>query len=155
MQVFAMRFTYYTDYALRVLMYLGARADELCKTRDIAGSFEISEAHLVKVVHHLATLGVVETVRGRRGGITLARPPAKIGIGEVVRSTEADRSIVECFDPETNTCPLWPGCVLKRALSEALDAFYTTLDQYTLADLIEPRGSLRRLLDLRVRPDEA
>ena len=144
-----MRFTYYTDYALRVLMYLGARAGERCKTHDIAVSFDISEAHLVKVVHHLGALGVVETVRGRHGGITLAKEPAEIGIGEVVRSTEAERAIVECFDPETNTCPLSPACVLQRALSEALDAFYDTLDGYTLADLIQPRASLRQLLQLR------
>ncbi len=143
-----MRFTYHTDYSLRVLMYLGARLGELCKTRDIAASFGISEAHLVKVVHHLGALGVIETVRGRRGGITLAREPADIGIGEVVRSTEAERPIVECFDAETNTCPLPPACVLQRALSEALDAFYATLDGYTLADLVEPRASLRQLLNL-------
>jgi Rrf2 family transcriptional regulator, nitric oxide-sensitive transcriptional repressor len=144
-----MRFTYYTDYALRVLMYLGARAGELCKTRDIAASFDISEAHLVKVVHHLGALGVIKTVRGRHGGIALAQDPADIVVGEVVRTTEAGRAIVECFDPDTNRCPLSPACVLQRALSEALDAFYATLDGYTLADLIEPRASLRQLLQLR------
>jgi Rrf2 family transcriptional regulator, nitric oxide-sensitive transcriptional repressor len=145
-----MRFTYYTDYALRVLMYLGARAGELCKTREIAASFAISEAHLVKVVHHLGGLGVVETVRGRGGGIMLAREPSDIGIGDVVRSTEAERAIVECFEPDTNRCPLSPACTLQRALAEALDAFYATLDEYTLADLLRPRASLRQLRALRV-----
>lgn len=143
-----MRFTYYTDYALRVLMYLGARPGELAKTRDIAESFGVSEAHLVKVVHHLGTIDVVETVRGRGGGVRLASPPSAINIGDVVRQTEADQALVECFDPQTNTCPLTSACVLQGALDEALEAFFDTLDSYTLADLVRPRRALRDLLGL-------
>lgn len=143
-----MRFTFYTDYALRVLMYLGARPGELSKTREIAACFDISEAHLVKVVHHLGALEIVQTLRGRRGGIALALDPAEIGIGDVVRHMESERPLVECFDPETNTCPLSPACALQGALGEALDAFYAVLDEYTLADLLKPRAKLRRLLGI-------
>lgn len=94
-------------------------------------------------------------MRGRRGGIALAKDPADIGIGDIVRSTEAARATVECFDPESNRCPLTPACVLQRALSEAIAAFYTSLDRYSLADLLEPRAALHQLLELRVPGGEA
>lgn len=142
-----MRFTRYTDYALRVLMYLGLKPeDELATIREIAGSYGISENHLMKVVHRLGLNGYVTTVRGRQGGMRLAQAPAAINIGEVVRRCEDDMRIVECFDPETNTCPIASVCALPAVLDEALTAFLAVLDRYTLADLMVPRGGLIEIL---------
>ncbi len=108
-----MRFTRYTDYALRVLMYLGLKPeDELATIREIAESYDISENHLMKVAHRLGQNGYIVTVRGRQGGLRLAKAPAAINLGDVVRHCEDDLRIVECFDPETNTCPIAGVCAL-------------------------------------------
>lgn len=106
----------------------------------------MSEDHLAKVVARLAQLGYVETLRGRDGGVRLAKAAEQIVVGAVVRATEDNLNLVECFDPETNQCPIAPACALAPALDEALTAFLQVLDRYTLADLIAKPRSLTRLL---------
>lgn len=147
-----MRFTRYTDYALRVLMYLGLKAPgELATIREIGERYGISQNHLMKVVHRLGQEGYVETLRGRQGGLRLARDPAAINIGEVVRRCEDDLRLVECFDPATNSCPIAPVCALPALLDEALAAFLAVLDRHSLADLLVPHFELAEIL----RPEAA
>ncbi|MFN3655812.1 MAG: Rrf2 family transcriptional regulator [Pseudolabrys sp.] len=145
-----MRLTVYTDYALRMLMYLALKDDELATISEIAARYRISKNHLMKVAHQLGLAGYVETVRGRSGGLRLARPTGEIGLGEVVRHTEQDIALVPCFTAETQPCAIAPGCVLKRALSRASEAFFEALDDYTLADLVKPRSALRGLLAIEM-----
>ncbi|HEY0522451.1 MAG TPA: Rrf2 family transcriptional regulator [Stellaceae bacterium] len=130
-----MRLTVHTDYALRTLLYLGLHGERLGSIRAIAQAYDISENHLTKVVHRLGRGGFVNTVRGRGGGIRLARPPAAIRIGDVVRRTEEDMALVECFG-SANTCRITADCRLRGAFDEALRAFLAVLDGYTLADLL-------------------
>jgi len=143
-----MQLTLYTDYSLRVLLYLGLKPRRMATITDIAQSYGISRNHLVKVVHNLATQGFIHSTRGRGGGITLARPAAEINIGDVVRHTEVSFDLVECFDRERNTCPIAAACILKSALYEAQRAFMDVLDRYTLADVLENRDWLRSALKL-------
>ena len=143
-----MQLTLYTDYSLRVLLYLGLNPKRMATITDIAGSYGISRNHLVKVVHNLALQGFINTTRGRGGGITLARPPAEINVGDVVRHTEMNFHLVECFDKERNTCPITAACFLKRALYEAQQAFITVLDRYTLAEVLDNRDWLRKVLNV-------
>ncbi|MEW6312649.1 MAG: Rrf2 family transcriptional regulator [Pseudomonadota bacterium] len=131
-----MQLTRFTDYALRVLIYLAAHPDRMATISEIAASYGISENHLMKIVHHLSTRGYIETVRGKGGGMRLARRPELINIGEVVRDTEDNLDIVECFNQEKRDCPLLPACVLKSILSEARKNFMATLDRYNLQDLL-------------------
>ena len=133
-----MHLTRYTDYSLRVLIYLAVQQEELATIEEIAKAYGISNAHLTKIVHQLGRAGYVETVRGRGGGLRLAQPPEKIRVGEVVRHTEA-MPLVECFDPKTSHCRIEPVCDLQAALRDALEAFLRTLDGYTLADLVVRR----------------
>jgi Rrf2 family nitric oxide-sensitive transcriptional repressor len=134
-----MQLTRYSDYSLRVLMYLAVRPEYLATIEEIAGAYGISRAHLMKVVHQLGRAGFVDTVRGRGGGIQLARAPEQISIGGVVRRTEDKLAIVECFEPSTSQCRIESACGLRGVLEEALDAFLGTLDRYTLADLVARR----------------
>lgn len=139
-----MQLTSFTDYSLRVLVFAAAHDDRRCQTAEVATTFGISRHHVVKVVNALAHLGYLETVRGRDGGFALARPATEIGLGEVVRRTEGSMSVVECFAPATNTCPLLPACGLSQVLGDALTAFLRVLDRHTLADLLaEPRWRAR------------
>jgi Rrf2 family nitric oxide-sensitive transcriptional repressor len=131
-----MRLTQFTDYALRTLLYLGVQGDRPVPLAEIARSYRISQNHLVKVVGRLGDLGLVTAVRGRSGGYRLAANPSEIGLGSLVRSTEPDFRIVECFDPATDTCPITPSCMLRRVLVEAERGFLGALDRYTLADLL-------------------
>lgn len=131
-----MHLTRYTDYSLRVLIYLGTRSDKLATISEIASYHAISRNHLMKVVHQLGTHGYIDTLRGKGGGIKLARPPENILVGDVVRSMEENMLIAECFDSGSSTCILAAGCQLKGALNEALRSFLATLDLYTLADMI-------------------
>lgn len=131
-----MRLTDYTDYALRTLMYLGGHRDRLVTIDEIAADHGISRNHLAKVVCQLAMSGLVQTVRGRAGGMRLGRPPEDILIGAVVRITEPDFTMVECFDETTNRCRLSPVCVLKRTLGQATRAFLAELDRISLADVL-------------------
>lgn len=147
-----MQLTQFSDYSLRVLIYLGLRGDRLATIEEIAGAYGISESHLTKVAHKLGQLGVIETVRGRRGGMRLASRPEAINIGATVRLTETNRTIVECFDGAHNTCPIAPVCGLAGVLSDALDAFLAVLDRYTLADVLNNRRDLGGLL--RINNDQ-
>jgi len=131
-----MQLTRFTDYALRVLIYLGAHPDRLSTISEVATSYLISKNHLMKVVNHLATFGYVDTTRGKGGGIKLARAPQLINIGAVVRDCEDNMDIVECFNPKQRTCPLLPSCALKSLLSEAKKNFMATLDDHSLRDLL-------------------
>jgi Rrf2 family nitric oxide-sensitive transcriptional repressor len=141
-----MRLTLYTDYSLRVLMYLGLKRDGLATIAEVSESYGISRNHLMKIVHQLGLLGYVETVRGKGGGIRLARPAGAINLGEVVRRMEEDLALVQCFDPVAAKCRIESACVLRAVLGEALGAFLAVLDRYTLADLIERPRALSRLL---------
>jgi Rrf2 family nitric oxide-sensitive transcriptional repressor len=141
-----MRLTDYTDYALRVLMYVGAHPGRLVTIQEIADNHGISKNHLTKVVHRLGVAGLVSTMRGRTGGIRLARSAALITLGSVVRLTEPDFIMVECFDEARNTCTLSPVCVLKHALGRATSAYLQELDRMTLADVLPlAPGALHRI----------
>jgi Rrf2 family nitric oxide-sensitive transcriptional repressor len=140
--------TRYSDYSLRVLIYLALDPERLVTIEEIAQSYGISKAHLMKVVHQLGLNGYVETVRGRGGGLRLGRRPEEITVGEVVRSTEENMALVECFDPESSRCAIEPACGLRSLLHEALDAFLAVLDRHTLGDLVARRRKpLTRLLE--------
>lgn len=133
-----MRLSEYTDYTLRVLMYCAARRPQLVTIGEIAEHHGLSKNHLMKVVNDLARQGLLATTRGRGGGLQLLPEPAQVRIGDVVRASETDFRLVECFDAETNACNLAPDCRLKHLLDEALQACLRTLDGATLADLIGP-----------------
>ncbi|MDO8290618.1 MAG: Rrf2 family transcriptional regulator [Parvibaculum sp.] len=141
-----MRLTLYTDYALRVLMFLALKDEKLSTIQDIAATYDISSNHLMKLVTELGHAGLIETVRGRNGGLRLAMAPEDINIGALVRRTEDDGQHVECFDAATNQCRITASCKLRHKLREALDAYYAVLDEVTLADLVVRPQPLRRLL---------
>ncbi len=143
-----MQLTLYTDYSLRVLIYLGLYPDRLVTINEIAESYHISRNHLVKVVHHLGQVGFIKTVRGKGGGMRLAHPPEEINLGAVVRSTETNFDLVECFDMEKNTCPIEPACAFKGMLAEASARFLEVLDSYTLAPVLGAAPRLKVLLKL-------
>ncbi|SES29345.1 Rrf2 family transcriptional regulator [Psychrobacillus sp. OK032] len=142
-----MRLTMYTDFSLRVLIYLGTKEkNELSTIQAISDAYGISKNHLMKVTHELGKLGYIETIRGRGGGIRLAMEPEDINIGQVVRHTEDDFHLVECFDCKSNTCVISPVCGLKGALNRALIAYFKVLDGYTLADFLHNKHKLANLL---------
>lgn len=130
-----MRLTTHTDYAMRLLMYVGQHPGRLCTIAEIARVYEISEPHLMKITHRLALHGWIETVRGKNGGMRLALTPEQIGLGNVVRSTENDFELVECFG-SGNTCSLNGQCQLTAIVGGALQSFLAHLDRYTLADIL-------------------
>lgn len=141
-----MRLTMYTDFSLRVLMYLGTKErSELSTIQDISNAYHISKNHLMKVSHELGQAGYIETVRGRGGGIRLAKAPELINIGEVVRRMEDDFHLVECFDPSGNNCPISPACGLKGVLGRALAAYLQVLSEYTLQDLLLNKHDLQAI----------
>lgn len=129
-----MQLTLYSDYSLRVLLYLSRTPKKVATIAEISGFYIISKNHLVKVVHRLAQLGFIISSRGKGGGIELAKPPSEITIGEVVRKTEPNFHMVECFNEETNRCVITNVCRLKGILNQALEAYFNVLDNYTLAD---------------------
>ena len=141
-----MRLTTFTDYSLRVLMYLAVRPEGRSTIAGIATAFNISENHLTKVVHFLGREGYLVNKRGRGGGLTLALAPAEINIGEVVRTTEGGDVPAECFEPRTNRCSITPDCRLRFALAEAVKAFYGALGKYTLEDAVKNRAALAKVL---------
>lgn len=143
-----MQLTLYSDYSLRVLVYLGLVPGRTATITEIAGAYRISRNHLVKVVHNLSIHGFIRSTRGRGGGLGLSRPPQEIVIGDVIRHTEVNFNLVECFDRERNTCPLAGCCLLKGALHEAQRAFMGVLDKYTLADVLGNSSWLRDNLNL-------
>ncbi|WP_078428222.1 Rrf2 family transcriptional regulator [Alkalihalobacterium alkalinitrilicum] len=141
-----MQLTSYTDYSLRVLLYLGTQPEnQLSSIKEISSAYGISNNHLSKIVFELGKLGLIETIRGRNGGIKLAKQPKSINIGAVVRQTE-DLQIVECFNEEGNLCIISSGCRLKHVLNDAMKAFLKVLDSYTLEDILINKDYLRTLL---------
>lgn len=140
-----MQLTVHADYALRVLLYLGL-VPEGATSVEIAKAFGISRNHLIKVIQRLRELGYVQTTRGRSGGLTLAKQPEEINVGMVVRQTEPTLDLLECFDPETNTCPIIGVCALRTALYEARAAFMNVLDGYYLSDVLGDREATLALL---------
>ncbi|MBS0237175.1 MAG: Rrf2 family transcriptional regulator [Proteobacteria bacterium] len=141
-----MRLTVLSDYSLRVLMYLGIHDDRLCTIAQIAQSYGISENHLMKVVNRLGQCGFIETMRGRGGGLRLGREAQTITLGEVLRATEDDFQLVECFG-ENNMCRISEPCQLRLALQRALKAYFAELDSWTLADIVRNRKALSSILD--------
>ena len=144
-----MRLTTFSDYSLRVLMYLALQDDRLATIQEIANAYDISESHLMKVVHQLARSGVVETVRGKGGGLRLALDPTQIRLGQVVRQAEGEGPIVECLSGEPARCRIAPVCRLPGVLVRAFNALYAELDRYTLADLMSQPNEFKRVLALR------
>ena len=132
-----MQLTKFTDYCLRVLIYLSASEGKMATVSEIASTYEASRHHLMKVAQHLSAKGYVETARGKNGGIRLAREPRLINIGEVVRDCEESFAVVECFNTLHTQCPLLPACALRAALKEATKSFFASLDRYTLADFAQ------------------
>src|SRR5208282_155817 len=145
-----MRLTSYTDYSLRVLIYLALQGDRRSNISEIAARFHISRNHLVKVIHGLGKGGFLRSHRGRNGGIALAGPPEQVNIGRVVRYTEGPLEVAECFRSD-NRCIISGSCVLADVLQEACDGFLDVLDRFTLADLLQRRRTrLIRLLGLNL-----
>ena len=141
-----MRLTTFTDYSLRVLIYLGTHRDQRAAVGEIATAYGISKNHLMKVISFLVDEGYVDTTRGRGGGVWLKLEPERIRIGDVVRKSEAGSVLVECFSPDTSECRIESACMLRSAFHKAAQAFYAVLDTYTLADLITNRRVIVRLL---------
>lgn len=155
-----MRLTNFTDYSLRVLIYLAADPHRRTTIAEVAQSFGISQNHLVKVVHFLGTAGLLENLRGRGGGIRLAVAPANINVARVVMLAEDGDRPAECFDRGRNTCPLTGQCRLQGALAEAVQAFYATLAKLSVEDLVQNRRTLAKVLfsrgaDVRPAPGRA
>jgi Rrf2 family transcriptional regulator, nitric oxide-sensitive transcriptional repressor len=137
--------TLHTDFALRVLIQVGLNDGKLTTIKEIAQTFGISKAHLMKVVNDLSQKGYLDTVRGRNGGIRLMREPRDINIGQVVRDTETQLYVIGCLE-HRGYCPIQRVCVLRGVLSDATEAFLAVLDDHTLADLIKPRRLLSSLI---------
>ena len=131
-----MQLSVFTDYSLRVLIFLGAHPDRLSTIAEIAKAYRISGNHLMKVVNRLASGGYIETVRGKGGGMRLSRAPNMINLGDVVRHTEDRFDIVECFNEKQQDCPLLPACTLRSVLADAHRNFMATLDRHTLQDVL-------------------
>jgi Rrf2 family transcriptional regulator, nitric oxide-sensitive transcriptional repressor len=143
-----MQFTAFTDYSLRTLMGLGCVAPDKLTVRQLSEAYGISVHHLLKVVNELAALGYVETIRGKSGGARLAKRPEEICIGAVVRQIEPDLGLVPCLRSGEAPCVIAPSCRLKHLLAKATESLLSELDQHTLADLLEPRRKLQKLLQL-------
>jgi Rrf2 family nitric oxide-sensitive transcriptional repressor len=144
-----MKLTSYTNYALRALQLAALRAPQLVRVDDVVAIHGLARPHIVKIVHELGKAGFLETVRGRNGGFRLARPAEAIVVGDVVRITEGRLDLVECFNPDTNTCPLLGICKLSSALKRATQAFMQVLDDLTVADIAANRTELLDRIDQR------
>ena len=140
-----MQLTRFSDYSLRLLLYLATHDDRLVSVDEVSRAYGISRHHLVKVVQRLVERNLVASTRGRGGGLRLKRRPEAINVGALVRATEPHFELVECFDRKTNTCPIEPACGLKRVLGHAQQAFFDVLDESTLADFLPRAPQLIRL----------
>lgn len=143
-----MQLTLRSNHAMRLMMFCAVNEPRVAPVAEIARACNMSEAHLGKIAHALASHGFVETVRGRRGGVRLARPAEDLNLGEIVRATEFGQCLVECLEPETNTCPLIGVCRFRGIVREALEAFLGVLDRYSLADLVAEPEPLRAAMGL-------
>ena len=141
-----MRLTVFSDYTLRVLMYLALDRTRLATIPEIAAAYTVSELFLFKILQPLVENGLVETVRGRNGGVRLGRPADQITLFDVVRVTEESFAMAECFENDNTDCPLVDSCALNAALREALGAFFDVLARHTIADLAKERSNMRTLL---------
>lgn len=141
-----MKLTKQTDYAFRILMFCAASGTRLSRISDISRVYGASEPFLFKILQPLVEAKIIETVRGRNGGIRLARLPSKISLGEVARLTEDNFLLAECFEQDASNCPLLDNCKLTSALREALEAFMTVLDRYSVDDLAKPSAAVITLL---------
>lgn len=150
-----MKLTAFTDYSLRVLIYLAAAPSRRATIAQIAAAFDVKENHLTKVVHFLGKQGWLSTVRGKGGGLGLARAAEAISVGRVVRDTEGAAMPAECFEADGGHCAIAGCCRLRGVLAEAVEAFYATLDRYTLADLARNQQSIVRVLNIRPLPAQA
>ncbi|MFS0781636.1 RrF2 family transcriptional regulator [Bacillus sp. 1P06AnD] len=137
-----MRLTNFSDYSIRVLLYLTIHDGQVVQIQEIADAYGISKNHLMKITHQLGKMGYIETLRGRNGGMKLAKQPKDINIGELVRKTEEDFYIVECFSGGHDSCPITPVCSLKGVLNQALKSFFQVLDAYSLEDITKNKGQL-------------
>lgn len=147
-----MKLTSYTNYALRSLQLAALKSPDLVRVDDVARIHKLSRPHIMKVVHELGKAGYLDTVRGRGGGFRLARSAREIVVGDVVRITEGPLDVVECFNPEKNTCPLMGICILSKKMKEATAAFMGVLDGVTIADIAANRGQLlQRIAPLELR----
>ncbi|WP_175960933.1 Rrf2 family transcriptional regulator [Burkholderia pyrrocinia] len=147
-----MRLTDYTDYSLRVMLYLAVRGEGLATIQEISDAYGISKNHLMKVVQQLGELGWVDTIRGRNGGLRLFPESLLLTVGQVVRATENDFALVGCFSTDgsgSRGCVIEPQCRLKGVLAAARDAFFAELDRHTLGELVEPASPLAALLGIR------
>jgi len=150
-----MELTKYTDYSLRILIYLAITTDHLVTVDEIAEVYGISRHHVAKAVFHLSQMGVILTTRGRTGGMRLAGNPEEVNLGQIVRHTEPHMNLLECFDVEISTCPLVEACTLKGVLKQAKRAFLDVLDQYTLADMLGNKGrEISARLELRTQQEK-
>jgi Rrf2 family nitric oxide-sensitive transcriptional repressor len=147
-----MRLTTFSDYSLRVMIYLGTCDEPRVPVGEIAEAYAISKNHLMKVILFLADEGYIETTRGRNGGVRLLMQPERVRVGKLLRKSEAGTALVECFVPEESSCRIQPSCRLRGALREAQKAFYAVLDTYTLADLLRNRSALAPLLEIAAPP---
>jgi Rrf2 family nitric oxide-sensitive transcriptional repressor len=143
-----MQLSTYSDYSIRVLMHAALRAPERVTVDEVAAAYGISRHHLVKVVHDLGRSGYLETHRGVGGGFTLALPPEKICLGEIVRLGEETESVIECTDKNNQSCRIFPVCRLKGVLGEAAAAFFAVLDRYSLADLLKQPSKMKSVLGI-------
>jgi Rrf2 family nitric oxide-sensitive transcriptional repressor len=150
-----MKLTSFTDYSLRVLIYLAAEPERRATIAEISKVFDVSENHLTKVVHFLGKQGWITTVRGKGGGLSLAMPAQAICVGKVLRDTEGNEGPAECLGEEESTCAIVSCCQLKGALAEALHAFYAVLDRYTLADITRNKAALTSILHFHKAPPHA
>ncbi len=142
-----MQLTQFTDYSLRALIYIALRK-ELCTINDIANAYAISSNHLLKIIHNLSKVGVIKTIRGKSGGITMAQNPSDINLGELVIKLEPNFDLVPCFSKEKASCCIAPACRLKRILLDAKESFIAVLKEYTLADIIHNPMDLKELLSI-------
>lgn len=141
-----MRLTTRTDLALRTLMFCAMNPDRIVRKHEVAERCNVSENHLAQVINGLAHKGFVTTLRGRNGGLTLARPKEQIGVGTVARAFEGGVPVADCFATSRAACPLSPACRLRNALARAVEAFYATLDTLTIADLVDDNEALQMVL---------
>jgi Rrf2 family iron-responsive transcriptional regulator len=145
-----MRLTKQTNYAVRIMMYCAANGDKLSRIPEIARAYNVSELFLFKILQPLHKAGLVETLRGRNGGVRLGRAADKITLLDVVRVSEESFSMAECFDDNATDCPLVDSCGLNSALRRALNAFFDVLSEYTIDDLVKARPQIHFLLGLEI-----